>query len=123
MKSWRAVEDIHGRIGWQRDVLQTYAANVAAIGDKLVLPTGIFDESVDMLMASIGQLENHRTGIIRKAEEVTDLLAHVREMQGVVKSEFRDTLAHTSHVYPEVCSLPVNPAFEGLTFFLDRQIV
>lgn len=87
---------------WQRDVLQSYVTSLAGLKGKLPLPTGIFDESIASLMESIGQLEKHRHGIIEKAEGVTDLLAHVREMHGIVKAEFNDTLIHTSHIYPEV---------------------
>jgi hypothetical protein len=67
------------------------------------MPTGIFDGSIAALMESVAHLENQRDDIIDKADEVTDLLARVREMHGLAKTEFNDTLAHTSQIYPEVC--------------------
>jgi hypothetical protein len=106
LKGWRAVEDIHARISWQREVLQNFVTAVAGLKGK-DLPTGIFDESIAGLMESVAQLEQHRDVIVENAEEVTDLLARVREIHGYVKAEFNDTLAHTSQIYPEVCFYPI----------------
>lgn len=102
LRGYKAVEDIQARIVWQRDVLQSYIESLAGLKGKLPLPTGIFDESITALMDSVSQLEKHRHGIIEKAEEVTNLLAHVRELHATVKADFNETLIYTSQIYPEV---------------------
>jgi hypothetical protein len=119
-KGWRAVEDIHSRIAWQRAVLQNFVHSIAGLKGKLQMPTGIFDECISGLMASVSHLEQHRYGVFDKTDEVTDLLTRVRELHGMVKAEFNDTLAHTSQIYPEVVqhftiSLPLADSFSDFS--------
>lgn len=103
-KSWRAVEDIHGRIVRQRDTLRNFTQTPA--GNGIVTPSkSSFVDSIATLTDALQQLEVHRQDIVSKAETVADALVRVKGVHATVKREYNETMGHTSSVYPEVSRL------------------
>jgi hypothetical protein len=108
LKGWRAVEEVHGRILRQQEMLSNFAAALMEINNQLPRPSRIFDESLIGLMGSLSRLEDHQVDLRKKEVEATQKLAHVRELHVLTKMEFNETSGHTSHIYPEVLTICPN---------------
>ncbi|KAK7695187.1 hypothetical protein QCA50_002377 [Cerrena zonata] len=103
-KSWRAVEDIHGRIVRQRDTLRNFAQTTA--GSGITTPTkSSFVDSIATLTDALQQLEVHRQHIVEKAETVAEALVRAKGVHATVKREYDETMGHTSLVYPELSQI------------------
>ena len=100
-KSWRAVEDIYGRILRQRDILRTFAQTTA--GDGIATPSkSAFADSIATLTKALESLEVHKRDIIERAATVAEALLQLKGVHAHVKREYLETMAHTSTMYPEV---------------------
>lgn len=115
LKGWRVVEEVHGRINRQREMLSSFAAVLTEINNQLPRPRGIFDESLVGLMDSLSRLEHHQEDLRKKQSVATQTLAHVRELHVLTKIEYNETLGHTSHIYPEVPTIFLNSRVRVLT--------
>ena len=102
-KGWRAVEDIHNRISRQRETFRAFLASSEEGG--FTPPGSVFDEPITTLLQLLTQLEDHRKTTLVKAREVAGILTKVKGIHASVKTEYNETLSHTSVVYPEVCCL------------------
>ena len=101
-KGWRAVEDIHSRIGRQRETLRSFILSQHLDSEPIVPPHKVFDDPIAQLMSALDQLASQRIELAHKAEEVGEVLKQVKTVQASVKKDYNDTLAYTSLVYPEV---------------------
>lgn len=102
-RGWRAVEDIHGRISRQRDTFDIFLAMAQEQGFSP--PDSAFDRPIATLSQTLDKLEDHRKATVIKTREVTGILTRVKGIHASVKTEYNETLSHTSVVYPEVSSL------------------
>jgi hypothetical protein len=98
-RGWRAVEDIHNRITRQRETFRVF---LTMSQDRFSPPDSVFDRPIATLSQTLETLEGHREANVAKAREVTGLLTSVKGIHASVKTEYNDTLSHTSVVYPEV---------------------
>lgn len=98
-RGWRAVEDIHNRITRQRETLRIF---LSVSQDTLSPPDSVFDGPIPALSQTLETLEGHREACVTKAGEVAGILTSVKGIHASVKTEYNDTLSHTSVVYPEV---------------------
>jgi len=57
------------------------------------------------LSQALEKLERHRDAIVSKAREVAGLLTSVKGIHASVKTEYNETLSHTSVVYPELSKI------------------
>lgn len=121
-RGWRAVEDIHNRISRQRETFRAFLANSEECG--FFPPNSVFDEPINALSQSLTQLEDRRKTTLVKAREVAGVLTKVKGIHASVKTEYNETLSHTSVVYPEVrCWILPSPG-KPLTALLQlSQIV
>ncbi|CAL1694940.1 unnamed protein product [Somion occarium] len=103
-KSWRAVEDIHGRILRQREILRDFVTRTSEQGIQNPSKS-FFEDTIASLTQSLDQLELQRQRIVREAETVAEALTRVKVVHGTVKREYNETLGHTSLVYPEMSQL------------------
>ena len=106
-KGYQAVEDIHDNIMQQRNTVQAYLQQAGH--DKITPPASVLDSPLKSLQQSLDALESRRSLISQKVQEVTETLARTKELHMSVKTEYNDTMAHTSSVYPEV--RPTNTLF------------
>lgn len=111
-KGWRAVEDIHNRISRQREAFRAFLAGSEECGFSP--PGSVFDEPITTLLQSLTQLEDHKKTTLVKTREVAGILTKVKGIHASVKTEYNETLSHTSVVYPEV---------RCLVFFEGKKIV
>uniref|UniRef100_A0A0W0FGM0 Uncharacterized protein n=1 Tax=Moniliophthora roreri TaxID=221103 RepID=A0A0W0FGM0_MONRR len=131
LKSWKAVDDIHARLARQRAVFEDFLTNDNGEGGFPVTDD-VLREPILALMSSLDQLEAHRREIAFKAKEVSDLLKDTQKIHNQVKTEYNETLAHTSVVYPELSQITAleesyrdqyqhvwEIGMDALTFILD----
>lgn len=98
-RGWRAVEDIHNRITRQRDTFRAFLMS----GDIGFTPSGsVLESPIAALEQTLGQLGNHKQAIAAKARDIAGILTKVKGIHASVKTEYNETLSHTSVVYPEV---------------------
>ncbi|KAH9950886.1 hypothetical protein B0H21DRAFT_776303 [Amylocystis lapponica] len=129
---WRAVEDIHHRINQQRDTLRTFASTLASERELPTTPRNVFDDAVTSLSQSLKQLELCRQSTRTRGGRVMEALTFVKEIHAAVKNEYKDTLSHTSLVYPEISQIVAleeswrnqyqqfwDIGLDALTFLLD----
>jgi hypothetical protein len=102
LRGWEAVEDIHERIARQRDILHGYLRTAPShVG--IDPPKGrVFGDTVNKLLDTLSQLEQHKSLVASRASTVTKELAEVRQLQSSVKKQYNSTLSQVSAVYPEV---------------------
>lgn len=98
-RGWRAVEDIHNRIIRQRETLRIF---ISMSQDRFSPPDSVFDEPIAALSQTLEKLESHRDTTATKAREIAGILTSVKDLHASVKTEYNDTLSHTSVEYPEV---------------------
>ncbi|KAI0652002.1 hypothetical protein C8Q79DRAFT_935724 [Trametes meyenii] len=104
VRGWEAVEDIHARIQRQRDILQSFIC--CDLQDGGPAPAAnVFDHQIEGAIQALQQLASQREFLVRRAEEVTEVLKRVKVIQATVKKDYNDTLAHTSLVYPELSQI------------------
>ncbi|ETW87054.1 hypothetical protein HETIRDRAFT_377792 [Heterobasidion irregulare TC 32-1] len=101
LKGWRAVEDIHDHIRNQQETIQAFLVQASEQDDIPPQPS-ILDHPLSALSRSLDALEVNRVSITEQSHKVAEALAKVKELHAVVKSEFNETVAHTSVVYPEL---------------------
>ncbi|KAK7059198.1 hypothetical protein VNI00_001825 [Paramarasmius palmivorus] len=104
LKSWRAVDDIHARLTRQRAVFEEFLASDNGHGGFPVTHD-VLQEPILALIQSLDQLEAHKVAIASKAKEVSELLRDTQQIHNTVKTEYNETLAHTSVVYPELSQI------------------
>ncbi|THH19033.1 hypothetical protein EW146_g2044 [Bondarzewia mesenterica] len=100
-RGWRAVESIHEHIQRQQETVQTFLQQAEARGHLPPQPN-ILDKPLAALSRALDDLEGHRAAITEQSEKVAQALARVKELHSTVKTEYNDTAAHTSSVYPEL---------------------
>lgn len=99
-RGWRAVEDIHNRVIRQRETIRTFLAVSEEHGFSP--PDSVFDDPIAALAHTLDNLEEHKKATMVKAREVSGILTTVKGTHASVKTEYNETLSHTSVVYPEV---------------------
>lgn len=99
-RGWRVVEDIHNRVLRQREVFRAF---LGASQDPPTSYKSIFDEPIRALHETFSKLEAHQVSIASKARKITGILTRVKGIHASVKTEYNETLSHTSVAYPEVC--------------------
>jgi septal ring factor EnvC (AmiA/AmiB activator) len=99
-KGWQAVEDIHKNIVRQRNTVQAYLQR--ARDAVFAPPESVLDSPLGSLQQSLDALERRRADVSNKVQEVSETLARVKTLHASVKTEYNETMAHTSSVYPEV---------------------
>ncbi|PCH34002.1 hypothetical protein WOLCODRAFT_94617 [Wolfiporia cocos MD-104 SS10] len=104
-ESWRAVEEIYSRIHRQRRTLQAYASQLADEEGTPQSQGNIFGDPIASLKESLERLEEHRDYFSSQAERVSELLMEVKERHREVKTDYNETMAHTSLVYPELSQI------------------
>ena len=65
-------------------------------------PQSVLDSPLKSLQQSLDALEQRRSVISQKVQEVNETLTRVKQVHAAVKTEYNNALAHTSSVYPEV---------------------
>ena len=100
-KGWRAVEDIHNRVIRQRE---TFRAFLNSSPKPPIASKSVFDEPISALHDLFGKLEARQAAIAAKAREITGILTRVKGIHASVKTEYNETVSHTSVAYPEVRS-------------------
>lgn len=102
-RGWRAVDDIHDRILRQREIFEDFLAhNRDDTGS--VVEEDVLENPIRVLRQSLDTLAVNKAAVASRADEVAELLKTVQETHQKVKDDYKDTVAHTSVVYPEVCS-------------------
>jgi hypothetical protein len=101
-KGWQAVEDIHNNIVRQRNTVRAYLRQARDAEIAPVPPTSVLESPLRSLQRSLDSLEQFRTVIFKKVQEVSETLARVKTLHASVKAEYNDAMAHTSSAYPEV---------------------
>jgi hypothetical protein len=99
-KGWQAVEDIHNNIVRQRNTMRAYLRQAREA--EFVPPASVLESPLRSLQQSLDSLEQFRTVVFKKVQEVSETLARVKTLHASVKAEYNDAMAHTSSVYPEV---------------------
>lgn len=67
-------------------------------------PPSVLDSPLKSLQQSLDALEQRRSVISQKVQEVTETLTRVKQIHAAVKTEYNNAMAHTSSAYPEVRS-------------------
>jgi hypothetical protein len=98
-RGWKAAEDIYNRVTRQRETFRLF---LSMSHDGFSPPGSVFDEPIAALSHTLESLENHRETAVNKAREIAGILTSVKGIHASVKTEYNDTLSHTSVVYPEV---------------------
>lgn len=109
-RGWRAVEDIHNRVLRQRE---TFRAFLSTSQNPPSAQKSVFDEPISALQETFRKLESHQASIATKAREITGILTRVKGIHASVKTEYNETLSHTSVAYPEVRFL-CHPVFVSI---------
>jgi len=65
-------------------------------------PQSVLDSPLKSLQQSLDALEERRSVISQKVQEVSETLTRVKEIHASVKAGYNNATAHTSPVYPEV---------------------
>ena len=99
-RGWQAVEDIHDNINRQRNTVQAYLQQAGHA--EITPPASVLDSPLKSLQQSLDALEHRRGLISEKVQEVTETLERTKKLHMSVKTEYNNTMAHTSSVYPEV---------------------
>jgi hypothetical protein len=97
---WQAVEDIHNNIARQRNTVRKYLQQARHV--EVTPPPSVLDSPLKSLQQSLDALESRRGMISQKVQEVIETLTRVKQLHAAVKTEYINTMAHTSSVYPEV---------------------
>ncbi|KAF7981120.1 hypothetical protein HWV62_34847 [Athelia sp. TMB] len=101
-KGWRAVEDIHNRVIRQRE---TFRAFLSSSPNPPIASKSVFDEPISVLHDLFGKLEARQAAIAAKAREITGILTRVKGIHASVKTDYNETVAHTSVAYPELSQI------------------
>ncbi len=99
-RGWQAVEDIHANIIRQRSTVREFLQRARDI--EVAPPPSVLDSPLKSLQQSLDALEQRRSVISRKVQEVSETLTRVKQIHASVKVEYNRAMAHTSSVYPEV---------------------
>jgi hypothetical protein len=99
-RGWQAVEDIHDNIIRQRNTIQAYLQQPGHA--EITPPASVLDSPLKSLQQSLDALEHRRGLISQKVQEVTETLERTKKLHVSVKTEYNNTVSHTSSVYPEV---------------------
>jgi hypothetical protein len=103
LRGWRAVDDIHRRLGKQRAICRLFLSeHIDKTGGDIGIGS-VLREPVNTLNSSLESLEEFKANVQIKAREIGELLMHVQNIHAQVKANYNSTLSHTSAVYPEVC--------------------
>jgi hypothetical protein len=99
-RGWQAVEDIHYNIAQQRNTVSEYLQQ--ARHGEVAPPPSVLDSPLKSLQQSLDALEQRRSLIFQKVQEVNETLTRVKQVHATVKTEYNTAMAHTSSAYPEV---------------------
>jgi hypothetical protein len=99
-RGWQAVEDIHTNIARQRNTVREFLEQARHV--EVAPPRSVLDSPLKSLQQSLDALEQRRGMISQKVQEVIETLTRVKQEHAVVKTEYNNTMSHTSSVYPEV---------------------
>ncbi|KAK0208815.1 hypothetical protein DFS33DRAFT_1372074 [Desarmillaria ectypa] len=100
-RGWRAVDDIHNRILRQREIFEEFLApNRDDTGSAV--EEDVLENPICVLRQSLNTLAVNKAAVASKADEVAELLKTVQETHQMVKADYKDTVSHTSVVYPEL---------------------
>ncbi|EMD41889.1 hypothetical protein CERSUDRAFT_110441 [Gelatoporia subvermispora B] len=105
LNGWQAVEDIHSRVQRQQDILRQF---IDSLGDEdgiLPISGSVFRDPIDSLANSLKDLEAHRNLLTSQAERTMETLTKVKQVHTLTKKEYKDTMSHTSLVYPELSQI------------------
>lgn len=100
-RGWRAVEDIHNRVVRQRETFKTF---LTTSEHQFHPPGNVFDDPIAVVSRTFDKLEAHREAIVAKTRDIAGILTSVKGIHASVKTEYNETLSHTSVAYPEVRS-------------------
>ncbi|KAK0481661.1 hypothetical protein IW261DRAFT_1682150 [Armillaria novae-zelandiae] len=100
-RGWRAVDDIHDRILRQREIFEDFLVhNRDDTGS--VVEEDVLENPIRVLRQSLDTLAVNKAAVASSADAVAELLKTVQETHQTVKADYKDTVAHTSVVYPEL---------------------
>ena len=117
LRGWRAVDDIHKRLGKQRAICRLFLSeHLDKTGGDIGIGS-VLREPANTLNGSLESLEQFKTNVQFKAREVGELLMQVQDIHAQVKANYNSTLSHTSAVYPEVCHIYFRPDSYSLHFY------
>ncbi|KAI0003652.1 hypothetical protein BJV74DRAFT_881493 [Russula compacta] len=102
-RGWEAVEDIHSNIARQRNAIREYVQQARHV--EVARPPSVLDSPLKSLQQSLDALEQRRSIISQKVQEVTETLTRVKQLHAGVKAEYNNATAHTSSVYPELSEI------------------
>ncbi|KAG7452358.1 uncharacterized protein BT62DRAFT_299890 [Guyanagaster necrorhizus] len=100
-RGWRAVDDIHNRVLRQREIFEDFLAHNRNDTGSIV-EEDVLEDPICVLRQSLNTLAVNKAAVASKAEELAELLKTVQETHQKVKADYKDTVAHTSVVYPEL---------------------
>ncbi|KAK0500564.1 hypothetical protein EDD18DRAFT_771478 [Armillaria luteobubalina] len=100
-RGWRAVDDIHDRILRQREIFEDFLVRNRD-DTSSVVEEDVLDNPIRILRQSLDTLAVNKAAVALSADEVAELLKTVQETHQRVKDDYKDTVAHTSVVYPEL---------------------
>ncbi|KAJ7596637.1 hypothetical protein C8J56DRAFT_882340 [Mycena floridula] len=131
-RGWQAVDDIHNRLGRQRNIFQNFLQHEPEYG-TFSTPNGVLTDPIDSLLTTLNSLEDIRREVLARTKEVSEVLKSVQTTHIQVKAEYNETLSHTSLAYPELSHIVAleesyqdpyqhfwDLGTETLTFFLDH---
>ncbi|KAI6120580.1 hypothetical protein EDD16DRAFT_1784124 [Pisolithus croceorrhizus] len=98
-RGWQAVDDIHGRVTRQREIIRLFLSTAGQ--DALTIPD-ILDKPITLLMDKLQEIQRVQRPLNEKANDVNRTLAEVRSIHATVKKEYNEAVSHTSVVYPEL---------------------
>ena len=100
LRGWRAVDDIHKRLGKQRAVCRLFLSeHIDKTGGDIGIGS-VLREPVNTLISSLESLEQFKANVQFKAREIGELLMHVQNIHAQVKANYKDrksTRLNSSH--------------------------
>ncbi|KAG6832558.1 hypothetical protein H0H92_000187 [Tricholoma furcatifolium] len=102
VQGWKAVDDIQHRLVRQREVFRAFLSRAQ---NEVPQTKSVLEDPISSLVQSLKALELHSDVIAGRAFEVGEALKAVQETHDKVKTDYNNTLARTSAVYPELSQI------------------
>ncbi len=99
LKGWRAVEDIHQRLGRQREV---FAAFIQTESHRASDYGTILDGQISSLVQNLSALEEQKVVLAERTKEVESVLHDAHQVHKEAKEAYGKAVSETSALYPEV---------------------
>ncbi|KAF9245759.1 hypothetical protein BU15DRAFT_85454 [Melanogaster broomeanus] len=113
-RGWRAVEDIHERVLFQREIIRSFLSAVKAAG--LPALENVLDKPISTLMEKLQALETEREPLQEQADKVKGMLTEVKAVHVTVKDEYNEALSgHSPYLHKRKYA-------HGLYFQLSRIV-